>query len=422
MSLQTALSGLLGAQTALDTVSNDLANASTTAFKSQTALFEDVYPAGASNVPGIGTATEAISSDFTQGDLTATGNPLDAAIEGNGYFLVNSNGTTQYTRDGAFQLNSNGQLTNLNGDAVEGYQEVNGALSNTVGPITVNTGAMPAKQTSTVGLTVNLNSGDAVPTAPFTTTGIPAADTYNETTSVVTYDSLGNANTTQLYFVNNNNAVAGTSTTAGTPATWSVYAETLSPSGTVVPTAGGADTQLLSTLTFNADGTLASTNPATSTLTTDWNNGASNLTPVTFNFTGTTLGAQTFAVAGTTNNGYAPGSYSGTSIAANGQVQSTYSNGQVVSSGTLAIANFINQEGLTPVSGNLFSATQSSGQPVMDTPGVGLAGTLSGGNLEASNASTSSLLVSLIQYQQAYQANTSVIQTEQSDSQRLIQI
>ena len=418
MSLQTALSGLLGAQTALDTVSNDLANASTTAFKSQTALFEDVYPAGASNVPGIGTATEAISSDFTQGDLTATGNPLDAAIEGNGYFLVNSNGTTQYTRDGAFQLNSDGQLTNLNGDAVEGYQEVNGALSNTVGPITVNTGAMPAKQTSTVGLTLNLNSGDPAPTVtPFvTTTSPPAADTYNESTSVVTYDSLGNANTTELYFVNNNNA------TATAPATWSVYAETMNPSGTVIPTAGGADTQLVSTLTFNSDGTLASTNPATSTLTTNWNNGASNGTPVTFNFTGTTLGAQTFGVAGNTNNGYAPGTYSGTSIAANGQIQSTYSNGQVVSSGTLAIANFINQEGLTPISGNMYAATQSSGQPIMDTPGVGLAGTLSGGNLEASNASTSSLLVSLIQYQQAYQANTSVIQTEQSDSQRLIQI
>ena len=64
------------------------------------------------NAPGIGTATEGISSDFTQGDLTATGNPLDAAIQGNGYFMVNSNGSQQYTRDGAFQLNSDGQLTN----------------------------------------------------------------------------------------------------------------------------------------------------------------------------------------------------------------------------------------------------------------------------------------------------------------------
>ena len=236
MSLQTALSGLLGAQTALDTVSNDLANASTTAFKSQTALFEDVYPSGASNVPGIGTATEAISSDFTQGDLTATGNPLDAAIEGNGYFLVNSNGTTQYTRDGAFQLNSDGQLTNLNGDAVEGYQEVNGALSNTVGPITVNTGAMPAKATvhhRPDGEPQLGRSGDHQTATPFNPTPLPRCRTYNESTSVVTYDSLGNANTTQLYFVNNDVPARDA---AGTPATWTVYAETMSPSGTVVTT------------------------------------------------------------------------------------------------------------------------------------------------------------------------------------------
>jgi flagellar hook protein FlgE len=409
MSLQTALSGLTGAQTALNTVSNDLANASTTAFKSQTALFEDVYPAGASNVPGIGTATQAISSDFTQGNLTPTGNPLDAAIQGNGYFVINSNGTQQYTRDGAFQLNSTGELTTLNGAAVMGYQETNGTLSNTMGPITVNTGAMPANASSNVGLALNLNSGDPVinqATTPFNTTN-PAS--YDESTSVVTYDSLGNANRTELYFVQNPAAAAG-----ATP-TWTVYAQPLNANGTAVP--GGPQT--LTTLNFSTSGALTSGSPATLPIT--WGNGAAN-SAVAFNFTGTTLGAQTFAVAGTTNNGYAPGSYSGTSIAANGQIQSTYSNGQVVSSGTLGIANFINQEGLTPISGNIFSATQTSGQPVMNTPGVGLAGTLSGGNLEASNASTSSLLVELIQYQQAYQANTSVIQTEQTDSQRLVQI
>jgi flagellar hook protein FlgE len=143
---------------------------------------------------------------------------------------------------------------------------------------------------------------------------------------------------------------------------------------------------------------------------------------VSFDLTGTTLGAQSFAVAGNTNDGFPPGSYSGTTITADGQIQSTYSNGAVLSAGTVGLANFLNQEGLIPSSGNIFSASQSSGQAVVNPPGTGLAGTLSGGNLEASNASTSSLLVSLIQYQQAYQANTSVIQTEQQDSQRLIQI
>jgi flagellar hook protein FlgE len=177
--------------------------------------------------------------------------------------------------------------------------------------------------------------------------------------------------------------------------------------------------QLLTALGFSSAGALTSGSPAT--LNVNWGNGAAN-SAVSFNFAGTTLGAQNFAVAGNTNDGFAPGSYSGTTIAADGGIESTYTNGETVNAGQLSLANFLNQEGLQPITGNMFAASPTSGQPVMNTPGTGLAGTLSGGNLEASNASTSSLLVSLIQYQQAYQANTSVIQTEQQDGTRLTQI
>jgi flagellar hook protein FlgE len=408
MSLQTALSGLLGAQTGLNTVSNDLANASTTAFKSQTALFEDVYPSGASNVPGIGTATEGISADFTQGDLTATGNPLDAAIQGNGYFVISNNGTQQYTRDGSFQLNSSGEMVTSTGAALLGYPATaTGGVGSTLAPISINTGAIPANATSNLGLTLDLNSGDAtIPAAtPFNAAN---PSTYSETTSVTTYDSLGNANTVQLYFVQNPAATAG-----ATP-TWTVYAQPQNAAGTAVGTP-----QTLTTLGFSTSGALSSGSPAT--LNVNWGNGSA-ASAIAFNLTGTTLGAQDFAVAGITNDGYAPGSYSGTTISASGQIQSTYTNGQTVSAGTLGLANFLNQEGLQPVTGNIFAASPTSGQPVINTPGNGLAGKLSGGNLEASNASTSSLLVSLIQYQQAYQANASVIQTEQQDSTRLTQI
>ncbi len=408
MSMQTALSGLTGAQTGLNTVSNDLANASTTAFKSQTALFQDVYPAGAGQVPGIGTALEGISSDLTQGALSATGNPLDAAIQGNGYFVVQTNGTQQYTRDGAFQLNSSGQLVTASGANVLGYaQTTSGTLGSTLGPITINTGSMGANPTSTLGLTLNLNSGDAVIPAGTTFSASNSAS-YDQSTSVVTYDSLGNANRVGLYFAQNPAA------TAGAVPSWTVYAQPQLANGT---NAGPAQT--LTTLNFTSSGALSSGSPATLNVT--WGNGAAN-SSIAFNLTGTTLAAQSFSVAGITNNGYAPGSYSGSTLAANGAVQSTYTNGQTVSSGSLALANFINQEGLTPVTGNLFAASANSGTAVVSTPGTGLAGTLSGGNLETSNASTSSLLVSLIQYQQAYQANTSVIQTEQQDSQRLVQI
>jgi flagellar hook protein FlgE len=408
MSLQTALSGLLGAQTGLNTVSNDLANADSTAFKSQTALFEDLYPEDSRNVPGIGTTTEAISSDLTQGNLLATGNPLDAAIQGNGYFLVDAQGTTQYTRDGAFQLSSNGELQTVNGATLMGYTPTSsGTQGAALGPITINTGAITAKPSSQMGVTLNLNSGDAE--IPATTTFSETnPSTYSETTSVVVYDSMGNANRLQLYLVQNQPGLA-----TETP-TWTVYAQPQLSTGADV---GGA--QALTTLGFSNTGEL--TSGGSPTLAINWGNGSAT-SELNFNFTGTTLAAQTFAVAGLTNDGYPPGSYSGTSIDSSGNVVSTYSNGNKVTAGTLALANFLNPEGLTTESDNLYAATTTSGQPVINTPGNALAGTLTGGYLEASNASTSSLLVSLIQYQQAYQANTSVIQTEQQDITRLTQI
>lgn len=420
MSLQTALSGLLGAQTGLNTASNDLANASTTAFKSQTALFQDVYPSGSANVPGIGTATEAITSNFTEGNLLATGNPLDAAIEGNGFFITQQDGAQQYTRDGAFQLSSTGELVTSSGAPVLGYaQNANGTTAGMLAPITVNTGSVAAKPTTQLGVALDLDSNSTA--IPVTTAFDPDnAASYNNATSVTTYDSLGDANTMQLFFVQ-------TTPSAGAASSWEVYSQTAAQAaqeatevaaGTANPAAGNFTS--LGILNFNSSGALLNA-PPTAIVNVAGTNGATN-TPVTLDFTGTTLGAQSFGVAGVTNNGYPPGNYSGVTISSTGQVQATYTNNETVTVGTLGIANFINQEGLTPVSGNLFTASNTSGSPVVNTPGNGQAGTISGGNLEQSNASTSSLLVQLIQYQQAYQANTSVIQTEQQDSQRLVQI
>ncbi len=407
MSLQTALSGLNAAQTGIDTISNDLANANTTAFKNQTALFSDMYPEDETDVPGIGASTEAISSDFSQGISMATGNALDAAIQGNGFFIVGANGQQQYTRDGAFELNTQGQLVTSTGADVLGYATAGGNVSATLSPITINTGAIPAVPTSTLGLPVSLNTGDALlPAGTVPVPGNPA--TYDEATSVVTYDSLGNANTVNLYFSQVAPATAG-----GTPS-WQVYAQPVTSAGT----ATGAPA-LLTTLTFNPNGTLAA--GGAPTLNVNWANGSAN-SAIAFNFGGTTLGAQTFAVGTPTNNGSAAGSFSGAAITSTGAVQATYSNGQTVTFGTLGLANFINQEGLQPVSGNLYAATPTSGQPAVNVPGSGQSGLLQSGYLEQSNVSTSTSLVDLIQYQQAYEANATEIQTEQQNFTKLSQI
>jgi flagellar hook protein FlgE len=472
MSINTAASGLNAAQTGLDTTANDLANASTTGFKNQTQLFSDVYAANETDVPGIGVQSAGIDSNFSQGGQVATGNNLDAAIQGDGFFVVKNDGEQQYTRDGAFQLNSSGNLVTVAGNEVLGYPTSStGTVTSGLGAITVNTSALSANPSANIGLVTNLNSADSLITtgnAPsYTTTGYatstdansgasstgsPTTGTYNEATSVVAYDSQGNANTVNLYYVqtaantwnvyalpvaSDGSAIGVSATVGATPTAPSSPANDVS----VASDAGGGQAVgdavtttttplLLTTLSFNADGTLASSSNFdqaadagvyTAPMTVNWGNGTAD-SSLTFDFSGSTLGAQSFAIAGTTNDGYAPGSYTGTSIAADGSVTSTYSNGQTAVSGKVALANFINQEGLQSISGNLYAQTNTSGQPVVNTPGAGQAGSLLSGNLEQSNVSTSNSLVDLIQYQQAYEANATEIQTEQTDFTRLSQI
>ncbi|MBW4024857.1 MAG: flagellar hook protein FlgE [Proteobacteria bacterium] len=417
MSINTAASGLTAAQAGLNTVSNDLANASTTGFKDQTALFSAIYAANEPQSPGIGVQSAGLETNFTQGNQTTTGNGLNAAIQGNGFFIINNGGSQQYTRDGAFQLNSSGSLVTASGASVLGFAtNKSGAATGGLASITVNTGALAANPTTKLGLTVGLNTTDSV--FATATTPVPGnTTTYNEATSVVAYDSLGNANTVNLYLQQEAPAAAG-----GTP-TWNVYAQPVTSSGTVVSAPA-----MLTKLSFNTDGTLAGSSAAaagqganSAPLTVGWGNGAAS-SNVAFDFTGTTLGAQSFAISGTTNNGYAPGSYTGASINSTGQVQATYSNGQTLTAGTLGLSNFINDQGLQALSGNLYAQTTTSGQPVVNVPGAGQAGTLLSGKLEQSNVATSSALVNLIQYQQAYEANATAIQTEQTDFTRLSQI
>jgi len=406
MSLNTALSGLMGAQDGLNVAANDLANASTVGFKSGSALFRDIYPASSGNAPGQGVSQQAIEQNFSQGTLDTTGNPLDLAVQGNGFFVVSKNGQNYYTRDGAFQLSPSGQMQNASGMAVLGMSTgANGAATGALGTLTVPTAGQTGKATANVGLSAALNAADSVATTPFNT-GNPA--TYDETTSVVAYDSLGNANHVQLYF-----ARSSVSSASGTlPGSWTVYAQPQNANGSSV-----GSPQNLTTLKFTSTGTLASGGAAT--LAVNWGNGASP-SNIAFNLAGTTLAAQPFAVNGLTNDGYGPGQFNGVSVGGNGTVSATYSNGQKKSIGAVGLASFVNNQGLLPVSGNLYASSVTSGQPVVNVPGAGVNGSIVSGSLEQSNVQTSNELVTLLRFQEAYQANTSVLQTDQQDMQKLL--
>lgn len=130
--LWTASTGMEGQQIEIDNIANNLANTNTTGYKESRVNFEDLfyqtvkspgaYSSEYTQVPtgiqiGLGSKVSSIEKEFTQGDMQQTSNPLDLAIEGQGFFQIQmANGETAYTRDGTLQTNSQGQLVNANGD------------------------------------------------------------------------------------------------------------------------------------------------------------------------------------------------------------------------------------------------------------------------------------------------------------------
>lgn len=407
MSLNTAVSGIKAAQSALNVTSNDLANASTTGFKSGTQRFADIYPSTA-NSAGLGVRTSSIERSFQQGNTETTSNPLDLAIQGNGYFVTKHNGVQRFTRDGQFQLDPNtSQIVNSAGDQVLGFPGTN--TSGQVGPLTVSQASLAGTPSSQVAVNLNLNQGDtAIPSGSSFSASNPS--TYNDSTSVTAYDSLGNANNVNLYF-----RKQGGTGTATSPDNWQVYAQPLNSSGSSVAPASN-----IATLNFNSSGQLTSGSSGTLSVP-NWGNGAAS-SNIKFNFAGTTLAAQAFAVNSTANNGFPPGQYQGVKINNSGQVQAQYSNGKTSTVGTVSLATFVNQQGLDPVSNNAFLATSTSGPAAINGPGLGNSGQVMSGRLEQSNVDLSSKLVSLITDQQAYQANTKTISTDKQDTQSLLQI
>jgi flagellar hook-basal body protein len=175
----TSLSGLDAEEQALSVISNDLSNLNTTAFKSGTPVFSDLFyqmlgtdGAGDPVQVGVGATMSSVSSPMTQGSITTTGVPTDVAIQGNGLFVLDQGGTQVYTRAGNFTTNTQGNLVDSNGNNVMGYSAVNGVIdtSQSLAPIVISSGqTFPPNATSNVQLDMNLDATD--------TTLAPAAGT-----------------------------------------------------------------------------------------------------------------------------------------------------------------------------------------------------------------------------------------------------
>ncbi len=420
-SFSIPLTGLQADSTALNTVANDLANMNTTGFKTQTTNFSDLFyqqigSTGDGDPIQVGAGVKVATNEtaFTQGSINTTGNSTDVALNGTGFFVVNNGGSFEYTRAGNFSLDSNGYLVSTNGLNVMGYPAVNGVV-NTNAPLTeinvpIGTVEFP-KATTTLGMTANLDSATAAGTQ------FPA--------QLTVYDSLGEPHVVTVTFTPGAAVNSWTYSAALPAADYSTAGADVVPAAitgtlqfdssgnlTTVTPAGGA-AQTVGTAAGDVQSLALNFNPAATNVLVD---GAAGLN-VQWNLLGAS-GTPTIsqvdtasAVSATTQNGYASGQYQSFSIAADGTVTVSYSNGQQQAVGRLALANVSNLQGLSLLGDGDYATTRASGAAVIGASGAGGLGTMQDDALEASNVNISTEFSQLIIAQRAFEANAKSVTT-----------
>lgn len=437
MAFQQGLSGLNASSKALDVTSNNIANASTVGFKGAATHFADVYAAslsggGASQV-GIGVSASAIVQQYTQGNITTTSNSLDIAINGNGFFRMSQDGAVTYSRNGQFHIDANGYLVNDTQDNVTGYiADAAGLITaSTPEALRISTRSIDPVATGASGsaragvyasLQLDSTQGTKTWVTPATATQAPNTNSYNYSTALTIYDSLGNPHSMTMYFTKD--AVAGTDA-AGTTGAWNVHYQVDGVNGESL-TPPMATTRL----NFNNSGTLISpalpSNVSIDLADVMTANSKTNSAATPLSFTidyrdCTQFGAK-FSVNELTQDGYTSGNLAGLSIGPDGVIQGNYSNGQTKNLAQIVLANFTNPNGLMSVGNNAWMETAASGQPRVGTPDTGTLGVLQSGAVEESNVDLTGELVNMIVQQRNYQANAQSIKTQDQIMQTLVNI
>ena len=167
MSFQQGLSGLNGAAKNLDVIGNNVANANTTGFKLGAAIFGDVFAAslggGGGQQVGIGTQITSVSQQFTQGNISLSNNPLDIAINGQGFFRMSDEGAITYTRNGGFSVDKQGYIVSSSGKNLTGFEARNGAIvPGVLVNLQLSSSDLLPKATTAASIGANLASTDAI--------------------------------------------------------------------------------------------------------------------------------------------------------------------------------------------------------------------------------------------------------------------
>ena len=419
MSFQQGLSGLNATSKNLEVIGNNVANANTFGAKSSRAEFADMYAnalsgAGSTQV-GIGVQLQAVSQQFTQGNISATNNPMDLAINGGGFFQVTDGANPAlYSRNGQFKVDREGYVVNNDGLRLVGYPaDATGViLPGTASAIRLPTAGIEPQATSEIEMELNLDSR-AADTAPTLGPAIDFTDptTYNSATSMTVFDVLGQDVALTYYFQKAASDTWNVFVTAnGTPVNGTAAAPL--PSTTITfPATGGAPTAPVGPVVID----IPATTNANGALTRP-------ITGVQIDLDGARQFGSPFAVTSLSQDGYAPGQLTAVAVESNGVLMARYSNGQNRPAAQIELAAFRNPQGLQPLGGNVWARSFASGDPVVGVPGEGNLGALQSGALEESNVDLTAELVNMMTAQRIYQANAQTIKTQDQVLQTLVQL
>jgi flagellar hook protein FlgE len=408
MSFSTALSGLAANNTALDVVGNNLANLNTTGFKADSILFKDIMgQTSGSTVIGAGVATTGTSKQFTQGSIQPTAGPLDAAIEGNGAFVLrNGSGTTLYTRAGNFSFDGTGTLVTGTGEKVQGWSAVNGVLTTNgnVGDISI-TAIASQSPTATTKMALDANLDASAPTGTKFSTPLQVVDSLG-VTHILTYSFTKTGSNAWDYDI----SIPGedlTGGTAGTPQSLANGSLTFDSAGNLTAPAAGAPVDVKTTT-----GLVSGAND----LDMQWSLYAADGTSLLTQF------SQTSAASSTSQDGIQAAQLTGIKLGDGGTLMATFSSGKQLAIAQIAVAAIGNPDSLISVGNNNFQVGTNTLTPTVGLPNTGNRGTILGGSLESSNVDLAREFTNLIIYQRGYQANAKVITSQDQIDQVLLNI
>ena len=374
-----AVSGMNADTTWLASISQNIANANTTGYKNAETSFEAlVDQTSAASYDAAGVSTTTMSLNSMQGIVVGGQSAVtDLAVQGNGFFVVsNSSGDTFLTRDGSFVPDASGNLVNSDGYYLMGYNIQNG-------PATITANSLTGMQI------VNVNNAGEQATPSTTGTfaaNLPSASAagQTETTDLVAYDNLGNAQNLALSFTNSGGNVWQLTVTDSTGAT-TTTSLTFSPStGKLTSLSGGGTTLNVAVPNGN---TVALDLGAMTQLATSYTVNAANV------------------------NGNAPSSVTGVTIGTDGTLSFQFANGQTVPGYQIPLASVASPDKMTSISGNAFQATAASGPAKIGTAGQAGLGAIQSSSLESSTVDLATELTQMINAQSAYEANSKSFQT-----------